>query len=560
MTLSATASSSKYSNAWKIFAIILVVNLIQAAFSPLLNDEPYYWLYAQYPAWGYLDHPPLVALMVKIGSMLLPGEIGARLLFVIMGSFTYFFTYLLIEGETDKPINYKLVCLLLFSSFFLNLYSFLSLPDTPLLFFAVLFLYTYRKYLAQDTLLNALAMGVVTTLLLYAKYHGVLLIGFTVLSNLKLFTRKSFYLVMVLTAVLLIPHIMWQLQNDYPSIRFQLFEREKLEGTHDYGYLPRQLALTGPAWILLFSILYRTKNTFQRALKFNVIGIFTFFFISSFKGLINVHWTAIAIPSMLCLAYLFIDNLKKYRLYINLLLIANLLFIIAMRTDFILNIRKFMSYNEENPKLMTSIIKQKSQGNPVVFQNSYNDPSFYWFYQHEKSYGVNTILYKKTQFNYLPGLESEFRGKTVCYVSFSPINKSSQKVDIPKGFTYFVTMIPDFATFDTGLKVRADDLKYLDAGKDNTIKINIDNTLDSASMKIFREKGGYLTLNVINKIDAGDIVYKYDKPLNFSDKEPLSFTFKAPAQKGKYRCIFSFKTNDDFLTGFDSNTYNVEIR
>ena len=552
---------SRISNAWKIFAIILFVNILQAIFSPLLNDEPYYWLYAQYPAWGYLDHPPLISLLVKTGTLLLPGEIGVRLFMLILGSFTFFVMYFIIDGEEDKPVNYKLVALLLFSSFFLNLYSFLALPDTPLLFFTVLFLYYYRKYLLDDSLINTLIMGVVTAFLLYSKYHGVLLIGFTILSNPKLLGRRSFYIIMVITLILLIPHIYWQIQNDYPTIRFQLFERSKLDSLHDFLYLPKQLALTGPVILLLFSILYKAKNQFQKTLKYNVIGIFLFFFISSFNGFVNMHWTAIACPAMLCLAYLYINELKKYRRYIDALLILNIIFMIGVRIDVIGNYRKFISYNEENPEVMASILKAKSKGYPLVFNNMYNSPSFFMFYQHQKAYEVNTVFYKKTQFNYLPGLEGEVRGKTVSFVSRVPVNNSSEKVKIPKGLDYYVTIIPNFASFDTGLEIKAiSELKYLHAAVNNTINVVLQNKLNPADVNLFKQKGGYLSLNLITKKDMKVYSYQYDKPLDLSNKNPFNFTFKAPAEKGKYRCIFSFITNDKFLIGFDSNTYNIVVQ
>ena len=48
-----------------ILGSILVLNLLQAHFTELIFDEAYYWHYAQNMAWGYFDHPPMVALMIK---------------------------------------------------------------------------------------------------------------------------------------------------------------------------------------------------------------------------------------------------------------------------------------------------------------------------------------------------------------------------------------------------------------------------------------------------------------------------------------------------------------
>ena len=48
-------------------AIWLVINLIQSYFTELAHDEAYYWMYSKYLSWGYFDHPPMIALIIKIG-------------------------------------------------------------------------------------------------------------------------------------------------------------------------------------------------------------------------------------------------------------------------------------------------------------------------------------------------------------------------------------------------------------------------------------------------------------------------------------------------------------
>ena len=60
----------------------LLINIIQACYTGLLNDEAYYFFYSRDMAWGYYDHPPLVALFIKSGYWILHNELGVRLLFV----------------------------------------------------------------------------------------------------------------------------------------------------------------------------------------------------------------------------------------------------------------------------------------------------------------------------------------------------------------------------------------------------------------------------------------------------------------------------------------------
>jgi hypothetical protein len=544
---------------WWFLGFVLIVNLAQSFFSALLNDEPYYWLYAQHLSWGYFDHPPMIALLIKAGSLIFGSEIGVRLLSSIIGSFTFFIIYKIIEEETNSPVNFKLVALLLVSSIFLNLYSFLAIPDTPMLFFAALFLYTYRKYLNADTFLNAMILGVVAALLLYSKYHGILVIGFTVLSNPRLVLKKTFYLVFAVAIALYLPHINWQIQHDYPTIRFQFLERANAFNVqHVFSYLGEQAAVTGPVILLLFSILYKPENQFQKSLKYNVAGVFLFFLFSSFKDMVNVHWTAVAWPAMLCLAYLYITQLKTYTKPIYGLLIVNLLAVIILRINFVFNLFPISNFNDKNPKEMAAVLKKESNGYPLVFGDAYNEPAYYTFYSHDESFAVNDIWYKKTQYNYLPQLEEKFQGKTVSYVSGGIINKTSREVAIPHGKKYYVTTVPNFSSFGN-VKIKVLYATEFKASERAIIQLALDSTLNSLDVMKFRFKRGYLLLTLTDNKTHTPIYYRYGMPLNLKDKSLFNFEIICPAQKGDYRYVLSIVTNDNIGIGFNSNVYDCTV-
>ena len=56
----------------KIASLILIATLIRCiiAFSiGLGNDEVYYVTYAQHLQWNYFDHPPLVALLIRLTTL-----------------------------------------------------------------------------------------------------------------------------------------------------------------------------------------------------------------------------------------------------------------------------------------------------------------------------------------------------------------------------------------------------------------------------------------------------------------------------------------------------------
>jgi hypothetical protein len=88
--------------AYILLAVVLIINLIQSAFTDLLNDEPYYYVYSQYLNWGYFDHPPLISFFITMGKII-PGELGVRFFCAIFGSATFFFIYKLIQLESPPP-------------------------------------------------------------------------------------------------------------------------------------------------------------------------------------------------------------------------------------------------------------------------------------------------------------------------------------------------------------------------------------------------------------------------------------------------------------------------
>src|SRR5450759_4484280 len=122
-------------NPFTVFlAIWGILNLLQARFTPLNNDEAYYWMYSKYLAWGYFDHPPMIALMIRIGYLFFQNELGVRLIVVLP------------------------VC---------NIYGFIATPDAPLILFSAVFLLAYKRFLEEKTWKNTIFLGFTIAALMY---------------------------------------------------------------------------------------------------------------------------------------------------------------------------------------------------------------------------------------------------------------------------------------------------------------------------------------------------------------------------------------------------------
>ena len=95
--------------------------LIQAYFTELNEDEAYYWMYSRKLSWGYFDHPPIIALIIKLGYYVFQNELGIRLIPIILSTCS-----LIIWEKIIQPKEIKIYVLLLLSVGILHLTTLLQ--------------------------------------------------------------------------------------------------------------------------------------------------------------------------------------------------------------------------------------------------------------------------------------------------------------------------------------------------------------------------------------------------------------------------------------------------
>lgn len=65
-------NSSKSSHPFLILILLLLLLRIFFMFkSNLLAEEAYYWNYSNHLDFSFLDHPPMVAILIKLGTLIL---------------------------------------------------------------------------------------------------------------------------------------------------------------------------------------------------------------------------------------------------------------------------------------------------------------------------------------------------------------------------------------------------------------------------------------------------------------------------------------------------------
>ncbi|MGJ7031815.1 ArnT family glycosyltransferase [Niabella hirudinis] len=543
-----------------------LINSLQAAFLGIDGDEAYYWMLAQNLQWGYFDHPPMVTLFIRLGELLGHGPFFTRLGTILLSTCSIALVYKGLPGYLQKI---KWFILLYASTLVLNVYAFITTPDAALFFFAALFFSRYKCFLNQKNLINSLWLAIAITGMFYSKYHGILLVGFVVLSNLRLLGNKYFWLIVLMVSLLFVPHLYWQYLNDWPTVRFHLIERiaKKYRISYTTDYLLGQVLIWGPLISLLFyASVFKLKirDALMRAHVFMFAGTLIFFLFSSFKNTVEPHWTMIAAISYIALFLSLAVNgrpkfqrllLKTAWCNIGLILLARILFLVPNGPANLIKHFRSFSY----ARVWANTVYEKAGRTPVVFSNSYALPSLYRYYHPDaQTTGYNDKGYRKTNFNITD--DHTLNGRDVLYYTQNTSVQPGRGTPIETVYNSGrLLSLPQYHSLN-GLRIVLEhptkEIKY---GSEQPMMLTIIN-----------KSGQVQALESKLRIDYAFLIEKYNfinsdssfalppKTLRPGESIQLSIPVKAPQQPGKYRLLFSFV--NDFIPGnFASNFYQIKV-
>jgi dolichol-phosphate mannosyltransferase len=220
------------------------------SYANLLVEESYYWNYAQHLDWSYLDHPPMVAVLIKIFTSILgTTEFGVRAASLFCWFICAFFSYKLSELIQPQSGRYAVVLLAALPFFFFQ--SIIITPDVPLITcWSASLYYLYRALVLKNTP-SWYWVGTWIGLGMLSKYT-ICLVGFTTLvyvvtqSDARFWLRrKEPYLAALCAALFFSPVIYWNKQHEWISFIFQSSRRFNSTTSIDIQNL---------AWIILFFI------------------------------------------------------------------------------------------------------------------------------------------------------------------------------------------------------------------------------------------------------------------------------------------------------------------
>lgn len=393
-----------------------VLNLVQAAFTPLDPDETYYWMYAGHLDWGYFDHPPAVALLIRLGRDWLPGALGVRFGHVLASTVTVAAVYHLLDKPRGSGL--ALAAALIFAQPMLQVYGFIATPDGPLLLFTALYLLAYRRFLQQPGVRSGLLWGLTMAGLLYSKYHGLILITFSVLPNVWFLLRqRAAWVAVIFGAGLFFPHLYWQYANDFPSFRYHLSGRDDpYRFSYTIQYVLNQLLIFSPLLVYYYVkalVQDVAHDAFERSCRWLVMGFLLFFLYTTTKGSTEAQWTALLSIPLVYLTYRAVGRFPEWQpsllrmcYFTGVILLLGRLLIIAPR-DWLPFDKPF----DHAP--WVERLALLAEGRPVIIENSYRLASLYEFYSGgQPAWTFTDINYRPSQYDIWRG-DTIFQDRTV---------------------------------------------------------------------------------------------------------------------------------------------------
>ncbi len=245
-----------------LILVTIVIRLMYLGLPELMEQEAYYWNYAQHPALSYLDHPPLVAVLIWIGTGLCGlSEFGVRIGAFVCWLITAFFTYRLTFRLFGKPAAVGAVLLLAVLPLYFGV-GFLMTPDAPLhAAWSALIYFLYRAVIDGSSR-AWFGVGVSLGMGLLSKYTIVLLCPAVLCFLLidrnarRWLVRPEPYMALVLAFVIFSPVILWNFQHEWASFLFQTDKRlsaKTVYTTHVlFGHITLILTPVGLLAVLMF--------------------------------------------------------------------------------------------------------------------------------------------------------------------------------------------------------------------------------------------------------------------------------------------------------------------
>ncbi|MGB3864197.1 MAG: glycosyltransferase family 39 protein, partial [Xanthobacteraceae bacterium] len=229
------AEARLWRRTWLAIAALILVRLVAAAVTPLSFDEAYYWTWSKHLAGGYYDHPPMVALVIRLGTLIAGDtQFGVRLVSILLAlpmSWAVFETAAMLFGGRRVAST---AAILLNVTLMAAVGTMIVTPDAPLMVASAFVLYALAKVVSTGRGAWWLVVGLAAGAALLSKYTALffgpaILIWLVAVPKLRRWLLSPWpYLGGLVALLVFAPVILWNAEHQWVSFLKQ-FGRARVE-------------------------------------------------------------------------------------------------------------------------------------------------------------------------------------------------------------------------------------------------------------------------------------------------------------------------------------------
>jgi 4-amino-4-deoxy-L-arabinose transferase-like glycosyltransferase len=292
---------------------LVALRLVAAAWTPLTFDEAYYWMWSKHLAGGYYDHPPMVAVVIRLGTLIAGDtEFGVRLVSILLAlpmSFAVFRTASILFGGVRVAAT---ATILLNVTLMAAVGTMIVTPDAPLLVASSFVLFCLAKVLETGRGAWWLAAGAAVGAALLSKYTALffgpaILIWLASVPKLRRWLTSPWpYLGGLVSLAIFSPVILWNADHHWVSFIKQI-GRARIEDFRPAfigELIPTQIAFATPLVFILGAMgLYALSTRKAGALPARTLvnatfwTIVAYFIWHSLHARVEANWFAPVYPA-----------------------------------------------------------------------------------------------------------------------------------------------------------------------------------------------------------------------------------------------------------------------
>lgn len=419
----------------------------------MMPQDAYYYFYSEHLSLSYFDHPPMVAYAQYFFSLIF-GKTAFSVKFTdfVLTAGTQIVFFLLATKILRSSRKY-MAWILLSTTLMISSLSLVTTPDVPLMLFWALSVYMLYRSVFEQKNWSWIWAGIFMGLAFNSKYTAIALPAGLFLflifsSRYRNYLLKPWpYLSVIIMAIVMLPVIIWNINNDFASFAFQSSQRAEtiteltpenfagLVGTQLFLLLP--VVFVGLWWVMFryFGRIFKKPNQVNPELWFLIsffAPLFLGFYVISFFLWVKLNWLMPAYITGIILLSRFL-KLKwiKWHLVFSIvfhaLVIIELFFYpVPIKSD-----DTWFGWEELAEK--TEQIHQQHPESFIFSTDGYKTTAQLLFFTNKKVYGKNILGASALHYDYIGDDLSKLIGKDALFIdSEKRFDNTKKSGEIPK--------------------------------------------------------------------------------------------------------------------------------